>query len=136
MREREAGTATGTVLASALAAAIALAVVIGTGAPPAAAWVVAITGMIQIALVVLLTRRASRRDDRRSGIRQVLTPTGPEASYRRVVDQVEQVLFEADGATRWTFLNRAWEAMTGREIAASIGQPVAASLHPDDGFEV
>ena len=136
MRERGAGTATGTVLASALAAAIALAVVFGTGAPPAATWAVAIAGLIQIALVVVLTTRASRRDDRRSGIRQVLTPTGPEASYRRVVDQVEQVLFEADDATRWTFLNRAWEAMTGREIAASIGQPVAASLHPDDGFEV
>jgi PAS domain S-box-containing protein len=135
MRERAAGAAIA-VGASAVVAALALAVVIGSGAPPAAVWAVAAASLLQVVLVVVLATRPGRHADRRTGIRPILAPTGPDASYRRVVDQVEQVLFEVDSAARWTFLNRAWEAMTGREVAASIGQPVAASLHPDDRFEV
>ncbi len=52
--------------------------------------------------------------------------------YRRLVDEVEQVVFEVDAHARWAFLNPAWQALTGRDVAATLGQPVESALHPDD----
>ncbi len=53
-----------------------------------------------------------------------------------MVEHVDQVIFQVDTAARWRFLNRAWHTLTGLEVAATLGQPLADALHPDDRQEV
>ena len=55
-----------------------------------------------------------------------------EQQYRRVVEQVEQVIFQLDTDGQWTFLNRAWHDLTGYDVSATIGHPFAGYVHPDD----
>lgn len=55
-----------------------------------------------------------------------------EKLYRRVVTQVEDVIFEADAEARWTFLNPAWERITGFSVAESLGRHYLDFVHPDD----
>ena len=50
----------------------------------------------------------------------------------QVVDRVDQVIFQLDTACRWTFLNRAWQRLSGYDAEASLGRPVIDFLHPDD----
>lgn len=45
-----------------------------------------------------------------------------EAQYRTVVENVHDVVFQTDTAGCWTFLNPAWETITGFSVADSIGQ--------------
>jgi len=55
-----------------------------------------------------------------------------EAQYRRVVNSVREVIFQTDMLGRWTFLNPAWEDITGFTIAESLGRPSVSFAHPDD----
>ncbi|MDO8267618.1 MAG: response regulator [Moraxellaceae bacterium] len=55
-----------------------------------------------------------------------------EAQYRRVVNSVREVIFQTDMQGRWTFLNPAWEEITGYSIAESLGRPSVGFAHPDD----
>ncbi len=55
-----------------------------------------------------------------------------EQQYRSVVENVKEVIFQTDRAARWTFLNPAWEEITGFTIAESLGRPLAQLFHPDD----
>ena len=55
-----------------------------------------------------------------------------EAQYRRVVNSVREVIFQTDMQGRWTFLNPAWEEITGYTIAESLGRPSVSFAHPDD----
>lgn len=45
-----------------------------------------------------------------------------EAQFRTVVDAVSDVIFRTDVRGRWTFLNPAWETLTGYPLEESIGQ--------------
>ncbi len=55
-----------------------------------------------------------------------------EAQYRRVVNSVREVIFQTDMQGRWTFLNPAWEEITGFTVAESLGRPSVGFAHPDD----
>jgi two-component system sensor histidine kinase/response regulator len=55
-----------------------------------------------------------------------------EAQYRRVVDSVKEIIFQTDMQGRWTFLNPAWEEITGYTIAESLGRYAVSTAHPDD----
>ena len=55
-----------------------------------------------------------------------------EALYRSVVNQVQDVIFQSDPEGRWTFLNPAWESITGYSISESLGKPYMDFIHPDD----
>jgi len=55
-----------------------------------------------------------------------------EAQYRRVVNSVREVIFQTDMQGRWTFLNPAWEEITGFTVAESLGRPSVGFSHPDD----
>ena len=50
----------------------------------------------------------------------------------QVVSQLEQVIFQLDHDGRWTFLNRAWEALTGYDRATTLGRALIGFVHPDD----
>ena len=45
---------------------------------------------------------------------------------------MREVIFRADADGRWTFLNGAWEALTGYPVEQSLGWRTSHLLHPDD----
>ncbi|MNX10867.1 Cyclic di-GMP phosphodiesterase Gmr [compost metagenome] len=55
-----------------------------------------------------------------------------EALYRNVVNQVQDVIYQADTEGRWTFLNPAWEHITGYALSESLGRSFLDFIHPDD----
>ncbi len=55
-----------------------------------------------------------------------------EARYRSVVDNIREVVFQADTEGRWTFLNPAWEEITGYSVHESLGKPFHGFVHPAD----
>ncbi|RFF31725.1 bifunctional diguanylate cyclase/phosphodiesterase [Wenzhouxiangella sediminis] len=55
-----------------------------------------------------------------------------EAQYRSVVDNIREVVFQADAEGRWTFLNPAWEEITGYPVAESMAQRYIEFVHPRD----
>ena len=55
-----------------------------------------------------------------------------EARYRSVVDNVKEVIFQTDALGNWTFLNPAWEYITGYSVKDSLGQSLLKFVYPDD----
>lgn len=55
-----------------------------------------------------------------------------EARYRSVVENIREVVFQADAQGRWTFLNPAWEEITGYTVHESLGRPFHGFVHPED----
>lgn len=55
-----------------------------------------------------------------------------EAKYREVVNNIREVIFRIDLNTSWSFLNPAWEEITGYTIHESLGEPVENYIHTDD----
>ncbi len=51
-----------------------------------------------------------------------------EQRYRTVIQSVQEVLFQIDPEGRWTFLNPAWTAITGFEVADTLGGAWAESV--------
>ena len=58
-----------------------------------------------------------------------------EERYRVLVDNLSTVVFQVDQQLRWTYLNPAWETVTGRSPAESIGQTAMAVMVDEDGVE-
>jgi PAS domain S-box-containing protein len=52
--------------------------------------------------------------------------------YKSLVDDLNEVVFQTDTAGRWTFLNPAWQDMTGFDVSSSLGQVFLDCIHPDD----
>ena len=59
-----------------------------------------------------------------------------EARHRRIVERSQDVIFETDGEGRWTFLNPAWEQLTGWPIATSLGRYAMQAVHPSERGEL
>jgi PAS domain S-box-containing protein len=55
-----------------------------------------------------------------------------QALYRTVVESVGEVIFRIDRDGHWTFLNPAWEAITGWPVEATLGRPCLDYVHPGD----
>ncbi|PSB33285.1 PAS domain S-box protein [Chlorogloea sp. CCALA 695] len=55
-----------------------------------------------------------------------------EQSYRSLVDNLKEVIFNADVTGCWTFLNPAWTDITGFSVEESIGKNFLNYVHPDD----
>ena len=55
-----------------------------------------------------------------------------EAKYRTVIEQLQDVFFRTDTAGHWTFLNRAWTALTGNQVLSSLGTHYLSYVHPSD----
>ena len=55
-----------------------------------------------------------------------------EERYRSVVENISEVVFQTDAEGRWSFLNRAWNDVTGFGVADSLGQHFWDYVHPDD----
>ena len=55
-----------------------------------------------------------------------------EQQYRSVVNSLREVVFRASGSGGLSFLNSAWEQVTGCSIEASLGRRLSEFMHPDD----
>ncbi len=55
-----------------------------------------------------------------------------EAQYRRVMNSVREVIYQVDMNGRFTFLNPAWEEITGYTVAESLGRGGVSFIHADD----
>ncbi|MCS6801831.1 MAG: PAS domain S-box protein [Chloroflexota bacterium] len=53
-----------------------------------------------------------------------------EQHYRRLIETVQDVIFQTDRAGRWTFLNAAWTALTGYSIEEALGEPADRFVAP------
>ena len=58
-----------------------------------------------------------------------------EERYRVLVDNLTTIVFQVDRELRWTFLNPAWETVTGRLPAESVGQFATLLMVDGDGAE-
>jgi PAS domain S-box-containing protein len=55
-----------------------------------------------------------------------------EALYLDVSSSQTEVVFQADAEGNWTFLNHAWETLTGFPIAETLGRNFMEWVHPDE----
>lgn len=55
-----------------------------------------------------------------------------EARYRSVVDNIKEVVFQANLDGQWTFLNPAWTEITGFSLEESLGRRCLDFVYPDD----
>ncbi|MGH8564741.1 MAG: GAF domain-containing protein [Gammaproteobacteria bacterium] len=55
-----------------------------------------------------------------------------EEHYRSVVDNLREVVFQTDLDGRYTFLNPAWERLTGFGVDASLGTQASGYFRPPD----
>lgn len=55
-----------------------------------------------------------------------------EERYRTLVNNLGDIVFQTDLDGRWTFLNPAWEAITGFTVEESLGQPFITLINPVD----
>jgi PAS domain S-box-containing protein len=56
-----------------------------------------------------------------------------ESQYRRVVNNVQEVIFQTDITGRITFLNPAWETISGYTVAESLGRNIMDFASPAEG---
>jgi diguanylate cyclase (GGDEF)-like protein/PAS domain S-box-containing protein len=87
-----------------------------------------------VALVALVLYRHRRRLDLAvSDVRKAGDALGAsEARYRTAVEGIREVIFRLDADGRFTFLNHAWEEVTGYQVADSIGRLATDYLDPVD----
>ena len=55
-----------------------------------------------------------------------------ETRHREMVNHLREVIFRIDARGRFTYLNRAWEQLTGQPVAHAIGQRVLRWLSKDE----
>ncbi len=55
-----------------------------------------------------------------------------ESKYRELLDNLELIVYQTDIEGRWTFLNPAWQRITGYDLKTSIGAPYDEHLLPED----
>ncbi|MGV3618818.1 MAG: PAS domain S-box protein [Fimbriimonas sp.] len=55
-----------------------------------------------------------------------------ERRARTMLTSLTEVVFERDEEACWTYLNPAWEELTGYSIAESLGRPAYEFVHPAD----
>lgn len=65
-------------------------------------------------------------------LRQEESVLASERRFRRVVENVREVLFETDQDGRWTYLNPAWADITGVPVDESLGRHLADLVHDED----
>ncbi|MDD0841764.1 bifunctional diguanylate cyclase/phosphodiesterase [Pseudomonas sp. Gutcm_11s] len=59
-----------------------------------------------------------------------------ESRYRELVEQLHEAIFLTDGVGRLTFVNPAWQTVTGYSIQQSIGHPLLDFIEDDQREEV
>jgi len=55
-----------------------------------------------------------------------------EFKYRSVIENIKEIIFQVDENGCWTFLNPAWQDITGFKLKDTLGTRVAEYVHPED----
>jgi len=55
-----------------------------------------------------------------------------ELRYRNLVEQLHEVVFQADRQLCFTFLNPAWSALTAIPVAEAVGRPISDFIVESD----
>ena len=55
-----------------------------------------------------------------------------ERSYKTVLENIKEIIFQTDADGLWLFLNKSWEEVTGFTVEESLGQLFVNYVHPDD----
>lgn len=55
-----------------------------------------------------------------------------EEHYRAVVSTIREVIYQTDDHAQWSFLNPAWEDITGTLVDDALGQPIVRFIDPAD----
>ncbi len=55
-----------------------------------------------------------------------------EHKYRSVVENLHEVIFQADATGAWTYLNPTWSQITGFAVADTLGKPLLDYIHVDE----
>ncbi len=55
-----------------------------------------------------------------------------EAQHRQVIQAIREVIFQTDVRGHWTFLNPAWETMTGYTVESSLGRSALEHVSSED----
>ncbi len=55
-----------------------------------------------------------------------------EQRYRQVVENLSEVVFQMDGARKWTYLNGAWEEFTHFLVSETLGRPAVDFIPEED----
>lgn len=56
--------------------------------------------------------------------------------YRSIVEHAKEVIFQTDLCGIWTYLNPAWEEITGYRVEESLGSLFLNYIHPEDSEHV
>ena len=133
-RLRAIGAAASVLLLAALGTA---AVVSGFGPPGAAEMrfeerLILLQLFLAVAILTALPVAAllSQRD------RYAAILAAREAQLASIVDAVSDVIFRTDAEGRWTYLNPAWEQLTGYAVEEAIGRPVTDQVVEEDKDEL
>jgi len=78
----------------------------------------------QVAISIVRDIRERKRSE--AALRQA------EEKYRSVVESIKQGVFQIDNTNRWSYLNPAWEEITGFTVAEVLGHNSADALLPTD----
>lgn len=54
------------------------------------------------------------------------------ARFEAVLDSLNEIVFETDAEGNWTYLNQAWQEITGFEVERSLGRNFLEWVHPDE----
>ena len=69
-------------------------------------------------------------------IEQEITPSANRllvsSEATSILNEVSDIIFQVDGEGCWSYLNEAWERITGQSVSESIGRPCLQSFHQDD----
>ena len=55
-----------------------------------------------------------------------------ETRYQDLVETVRDAVLQTDVEGRWTYLNPAWEQITGFSVAETLGRPALEFVHPEE----
>ena len=122
----------GAVAAVAIVAVIAVQATVGGSGPIALSlaepinqylflqFFLAVIFLSALPLAAALTERDARADEAR-----VIAD-----HFKAVVENASEVIFRTDATGRWTYLNPAWETISGYRVAESLGKPLTAWVDP------
>lgn len=91
------------------------------------AWLLALmAGGLLLFLMMKSSSRIQKKDS------EINAAADDLQRYRLVVESAIDVFFQTDEKARWTYLNPAWEQVTGRQLDETLGEELLDSVYADD----
>ncbi|MEO5352951.1 MAG: CHASE domain-containing protein [Magnetococcus sp. XQGC-1] len=90
-------------------------------------------GVISLLIFALFRSQAGRQEHILREAQRIGTELhAAEARYQQMVENVKELIFQTDSAGSWSFLNPAWEEISGYPVPESLGRNFLDYLHPNE----